>query len=152
MSKATSLKSALREESTLHAHIRDGIGAFKQRDIKLISEAERSRIKDSLELDAAAKDEYPEANRWDYILSISDLSEIVGIEPHTAKDSEISVVIAKKKHANTYMRHHLQDGHRVARWFWVSHGTVSFSKMDRARRRLDQNGIKFEGRMIRTFG
>jgi hypothetical protein len=128
------------------------IGGFTNVDVKLIAEDQRSRIGDSLNLDAATKDEHPEANRWDYIVSIPDLSECAGIEPHSAKDSEISVVIAKKKHATEYLRDHLQNGHRITRWFWVTRGTVSFSKMDRARRRLDQNGIAFVGRSLRDFG
>ena len=128
------------------------MGAFAKKDFKLIAEDERRRIGDSLDPDAATEDEDPEANRWDYIVSIPDLEELVGIEPHSAKDSEISVVIAKKNHATQYLRDHLQNGCRIKRLFWVSHGTVSFSKMDRARRRLDQNGIAFAGRLIRTFG
>lgn len=129
-----------------------GMAAFANADVRLIAEDQRTRIGDSLDLDAASKDEDPESNRWDYIVSIPDLAEFIGIEPHSAKDSEISVVIAKRKHATEYLRNHLEDGYRIIRWFWVSHGTVSFSKMDRARRRLDQNGIAFAGRMLRNFG
>jgi hypothetical protein len=152
MSRATSLQAVLDEKSPLRELVRAGMAAFAKEDVKLVAEAERSRIGDSLDLDAASRDEFPQANRWDYILSVPDLGEIVGIEPHTAKDSEISAVIAKKNHATQYLRNHLQEGNRVARWFWVSHGTVSFSKMDRARRRLDQNGITFCGRKLLTFG
>jgi hypothetical protein len=152
MARQTRLKEALNETSRLRQLVRAGMGAFANVDLKLISDDQRSRIGDSLDLDDASKDEHPEANRWDYIVSIPDLKEFAGIEPHSAKDSEISVVVLKKKHATEYLRSHLQDGYRITRWFWVSHGTVSFSKMDRARRRLDQNGIAFEGRMLRTLG
>ena len=95
--------------------------------------------------------EHPGANRWDYIVSIPDSQEFAGIEPHSAKDSEVSVVIRKKQHATEYLRSHLQDGYRITKWFWVTRGTVSFSKMDPARRRLDENGIKFVGHLLRTF-
>jgi hypothetical protein len=152
MAQRAYLKAALNEASHLRDLVQTGMAAFAGVDVKLIAEDQRSRIGDSLDLDAAAKDEYPETNRWDYIVSMPDLDEIVGIEPHSAKDSEISVVIAKKKHATEYLRSHLQHGYRVTKWFWVSHGNVSFSRMDRARRRLDQNGIEFAGRMLRKFG
>ena len=153
MSKRTfRLRVALRDTSSLRAHVKDGMGAFAEADRRSVAEAERSRIGDSLDLDAATRDEFPQANRWDYVLSIPDLSQIVGIEPHTAKDSEIGVVIAKRQHAVACLRQHLRDGYRVARWFWVSHGPVGFSRMDRARRRLDQNGIAFVGRVLATFG
>lgn len=152
MARPTHFKLALNANGPLRGLVRDGMGAFADVDIKLIAEDQRPRIGDSLDLDAASKNEQPEANRWDYIVSIRDLKEFIGIEPHSAKDSEISVVIAKKKQATEYLRNHLQDGYRITRWFWVSHGTVGFSKMDRARRRLDQNGIAFAGRMLRSLG
>ncbi len=152
MARHTHLKAALNEKSRLRNLVQPGMAAFANVDLKLIAKEQRTRIGDSLDLDAAAKDEHPESNRWDYIVSIPDLKELIGIEPHSAKDSEISVVIAKRRHATQYLRNHLQGGYRVTRWFWVSHGTVSFSKMDRARRRLDQNGIAFAGRMLRNLG
>jgi hypothetical protein len=152
MARKTHLKEALTGQSRLRDLVHAGIGAFSTVDFKLIAQDQRPRIGDSLDLDAASKDEHPEANRWDYIVSIPDLEELAGIEPHSAKDSEISVVVSKKKHAIEYLRDHLQDGYRITRWYWVCHGTVSFSKMDRARRRLDQNGIQFVGRLLRSLG
>jgi hypothetical protein len=152
MPRRSHLKEALKQESRLRDLVRAGTGAIKRRDLTLIVEAERPRIGDSLDLDAASRDEHPEANRWDYIISIPDLKELAGVEPHTAKDSEISVVVLKKRLAIEYLRTHLQHGHRITRRFWVSHGPVGFSRMDRARRRLDQNGIAFVGRKLRSLG
>jgi hypothetical protein len=152
MARPTHLNSALNETSRLLDLVHEGLAAFARVDVKLIAEDQRIRIGDSLDLDAATKQEHPQANRWDYIVSIPDLKEFIGIEPHSAKDSEISIVIAKKKHATEYLRSHLRNGCRITRWFWVSHGTVSFSKTDKARRRLDQNGIAFAGRTLRTLG
>jgi hypothetical protein len=151
MARRRLLKAALHEESRLRDLVEVGMGAFNKTDVKSIAENQRSRIGDSIDLDAASKDEHPEANRWDYIISIPDLKELAGIEPHSAKDSEVSVVIRKKKHATDYLRTHLQNGYRITKWFWVTHGPVSFSKMDPARRRLDQNGIKFVGRLLSRF-
>jgi hypothetical protein len=145
------LATALHKDSSLRRHLKTGAGAISPIDIKLIAESERSKIGDSLDLDTAAQEEFPEANRWDYIMSLPTLSQIIGIEPHTARDSEISVVIAKKKHARQYLRSHFQDGYHVRKWLWVSHGTVGFSRMDRARRLLDQNGIEFVGRHLHKF-
>lgn len=146
------LKTALHDSSTLQKHVKSGAGALAPGHVKLIAEAERSKIGDSLELDTAAKNEFPEANRWDYMMSLPALEQIVGVEPHSARDSEISVVIAKRKHAIQYLQSHLRAGYRVTKWFWVSPGTVGFSRMERARRLLDQNGITFEGRVLRKLG
>jgi hypothetical protein len=152
MARKTYLMEALTKESRLRDLVEHGMGAFARVDLNLLAMDQRRRIGDSLDLDAASQDEYPEANRWDYIVSVPDLAVFAGIEPHSAKDSEIRVVISKKNHATEYLRHHLQEGYRITKWFWVCHGTVSFSKMDRARRSLDQNGINFVGRVLRTLG
>jgi hypothetical protein len=145
------LRIALNDGSPLRKHLKGGMAAFAPAHHRLVADGERSRVGDSLDLDAATRDEFPEAHRWDYILSVPDLSEIIGIEPHVAKDSEVSVVIAKKRHAAECLRNHLRGGYRVTRWFWVSPSTVGFSRMDRARRRLDQEGIAFAGRILQTF-
>lgn len=146
------LMKFLRPGSRLRALVQAGMGAFANIDVKLIAEDQRPRIGDSLDLDSASRDECPQEHRWDYIVSVPDRKELAGIEPHRARDSEISVVVAKKKQAIACLRSHLQNDCRVARWYWVSPGTVSFSRMDRARRRLDQNGIAFVGRVLRDFG
>ncbi len=131
-----------------HAKIEN---ALLRRDVELIHKDARSFVGDSLDLDAAAREEFPEDNRWDYLLSLPEMEKIVGLEPHSAKDDLVSVVIRKKKNAESYLRNHLKSGVKVANWFWVSHGKVSFSRMDPVRRRLDQNGIEFRGRQLRTF-
>ena len=151
MARKTRLRKALNQLSPLRALVQDGLGAFEKSHVSLIAEDQRRRIGDSLDLDAASKHEHPEANRWDYIVSIPDKQEFVGIEPHSAKDSEVSVIIRKKQHATNYLRNHLQDGYGITKWFWVTGGAVRFSRMEPARRRLDENGIKFVGRLLHTF-
>lgn len=152
MAGSNSLKKSLKENSPLVDLVELGLGAFLNVDTKLVAESQRPRVGDSLNLDAATKEELPQENRWDYILSIPDIKKIVGIEPHSAKDNQVSVVVKKRKNAVEYLRGHLQDGIRVSTWYWVCHGRVSFSKTERARRILLQNGIKFEGRVLRSFG
>ena len=146
------LEIALVDGSSLRNYLKTGMGAFARVDVGLIARTERTKIGDSIDLDAASRPEFPEENRWDYMMSLPATSEIVGLEPHTARDSEICVVISKRKHALAYLRSHLRAGHHVAKWFWVSHGPVGFSRMERARRLLDQNGIEFAGRLLRTLG
>ena len=145
------LSTALQAGSALRDQVADGLGAFATKDVQLIAESERTKVGDSLDLDEACRNEHPEANRWDYLVSVPASTRIVGLEPHTAKDSEISVVIAKKKQAVTYLRNHLPPKHRVANWIWVTHGKVGFTGTERARRRLDQEGIVFAGRVLRSF-
>jgi hypothetical protein len=146
------LRSALVQNSSLIPSVQNGMGAFLRRDRRLITEGERAKIGDSLDLDAALEAAFPNANRWDYIFSVADAGKLLALEPHHATDSEISVVIAKKTHAAQELRGHLHAQHKVSEWLWVSHGRTSFSKMERATRRLAQAGIRYVGRSLADLG
>jgi len=130
--------------------VETGLHALASVDTKLIAEVERAKFADSLDLDEASKGDLPDSPRWDYLLSLPEEAQIIGLEPHTARDAEISVVIAKKEIARTYLRSHFLEGRHVARWIWVSHGTVGFSRMEVAQRRLAQRGIEFTRRLTRV--
>lgn len=145
------LKSAILPTSNLQAKIEPNAEAMKKADRKLIKKSERSKIGDSLDLDEAFRQAYPQENRWDYLLSVPTSSRIVGVEPHSAKDGEVSVVIAKKRSSTLRLQGHLIPQQRIAAWIWVASGTVEFSIMDRARRQLAQNGITFAGRMVSSL-
>jgi hypothetical protein len=110
----------------------------------------RPAIGDSLDLDSATQAAYPNDHRWDYVLSVLANGDLVGVEPHTAKNSEIDVVIKKKTNAAAHLRLHLHPGRAVARWYWVTRGKVAFSPMEKAERKLAQNGIKFS-RVLRSL-
>lgn len=145
------LRDCLLDTSSLLSDVREGASAIRSSDIKLIAESERDKIADSIDLDSAMREEHPNLHRWDYIASVPVVDKLVAIEPHSATDSEVAVVIAKKKSAQEYLKTHFNKGHKVSNWYWVSHGRVGFSKMDKARRQLDQHGIEFVGHFVREF-
>lgn len=69
------------------------------------SRSARQEVSDSLDLDAAWEAELPTEHRWDYLDSFPGDGQIVVIEPHTARDSVISVVIARRsRRAPTFAR------------------------------------------------
>ena len=146
------LKTALQPASTLLSGVQNGMDAFFPRDRALIAVSERPKIGDSLDLDSALRHDFPNANRWDYIFSVPGAGKLVALEPHSAKDSEISVLIAKKKHAAAELRKHLHPKYRVAEWLWVSHGRTSFSRREQATRRLAQEGITYLGKSVAHLG
>lgn len=138
--------------STLRPLLKAGLGALLAVDRPLIGPAEGRRVSDSVDLDAAMRPALPNANRWDYLLGLLDTAGIVAVEPHTATDGEVSVLIAKKREALAFLRMHLNPGRFVDRWIWITHGRVGFSRMDRAIRQLDQAGIDFQGRHLKSLG
>ncbi len=150
--QAGTLDAAFRAQSWLRTQVEAGLGAVSSKDAKLIAASERARVGDSVDLDQATMKQHPEMNRWDYLLSVPDVSQIVGMEPHAARDREIDVVIRKKQVAAVFLREHLRAGQRVTRWIWVTRSHVGFSRMDSARRRLAQHGIEFAGRELKSLG
>ena len=146
------LRSALKPTSALLPAVKVGMGAFLARDKRLVAVSERPKIGDSLDLDEALREQFPNANRWDYLLSIPNTGKLVALEPHHANDCEVSVVIAKKKHAADQLRGHLHPRYRISEWLWVSHGRASFSRMEQATRRLAQEGITYVGRSLNDLG
>lgn len=146
-----SLNKALIDESSLRQYVQNGCGAVAGEHRGLITDELKQTVLDSLNLDVATSAEHPGANRWDYILAVRRRNTLVGVEPHSARDDEIGTVIAKKQHSSRVLRSHLKNDWRVSAWIWVSSGKVKFSKMDPAIRRLDQNGIRFAGRIVRSF-
>lgn len=108
----------------------------------------RTDVADSLELDEALREGREQENRWDYLLGHLPSGEIVAVEPHSAKQDEITTVIKKRTAAREQLKEHLRDGVRVAKWLWVASGKVHFADTEKARRLLDQNGIEFVGAKV----
>src|SRR5262249_26038202 len=97
------LRLSLLAGSPLVGVVRDGLGAMLSSDRSLIHATERAKVGDSLDLDTATKDLFPSENRWDYVLSLPATERLVGLEPHTAGDHEVRVVIRKKQNAQAFL-------------------------------------------------
>lgn len=141
----TPIRAALSENSALTAKVRNGLGAIADAHKVHIEESIRTQFADSLDLDAALLESHPQENRWDYLLGHKGSASIVALEPHSAKQDQISTIISKRAMAQQQLQQHFVDGKRVARWLWVASGKVQFADTERARRILDQNGIEFLG-------
>lgn len=145
---STPIRSALAEASSLREAVQDGLAAMKRKDRGYIDEDIRSAFADSLDLDEAMRPDHAQENRWDYLLGLSTGRTVVAIEPHSAKQNAITTVIRKREAAMEHLRPHLKPSTRIAAWLWVASGKVHFADTERARRRLDQNGIAFVGRRV----
>ncbi|MCC6747214.1 MAG: hypothetical protein IT371_06105 [Deltaproteobacteria bacterium] len=144
--QGTPLRRGLRPESSLLPLVENGLGALADRDC--LETSIRADFKDSLDLDAALRADHPEEPRWDYLLGHGPSGKVVALEAHSAREDQVSAVIAKKEAARVQLRGHLKDGARVAAWLWVASGSVEFLRMEAIRFRLDQKGILFVGREV----
>lgn len=141
----TPLRSALMAKSSLHPSVKDGLGAVDNAHRNYFESSIRTSFADSIDFDKAMEKGHENDNRWDYLLGHLASGQIVAIEPHSAKQDELSTVIAKRQAALTHLRDHLKEGVRVTKWLWVASGKVQFADTEKARRWLDQNGIEFVG-------
>lgn len=146
--KKTPVRSALRKDSALLPLVADGLGAVKNAHRDYFDAAIRQTFADSLDLDAAMQPGHEQANRWDYLLGHVPSGNVVAVEPHSAKQDEITAVINKRLAAREQMKGHLCDGARVTKWLWVASGKVHFANTEKARLRLDQHGIEFVGTKV----
>ena len=145
---ATPVRAALKAGSALQGMVKDGIGAITDVHRDYFDVAVRPSFADSLDIDRGLKQGREQENRWDYLLGHRPSGRIVGVEPHSAENSEIFTVIKKRAAARSQLQDHLRDGARVSEWFWVASGKVHLAPMETARFRLAQNGITFVGRKI----
>ena len=144
----TPVRRALRKDSALLPLVRDGLGAVDRAHRNYFDSVIRSTFADSLELDEAVQPGHEQEHRWDYLLGHAPSGEIVAVEPHSAKQDEISTLIKKRSAALQQLKGHLRDGARVTKWLWVASGKVQFADTEKMTRRLDQNGIEFVGKKV----
>lgn len=144
----TPIRTALVAGSSLQDQVKDGVQALKQVDLNHVEQEIRAWFADSLALDEALKQGHPQDCRWDYLLGHEGSQKVIGLEPHTANNHEISRVIKKRQDAIDQLRGHLRPGVHVADWFWVASGKVDFLPLEKATNRLASQGIKFVGKTL----
>jgi hypothetical protein len=144
------VRSALTQTSALQGHVKDGLGAIAAAHHAHVEMELRPAFGDSLDIDAGLLSGRESEHRWDYLLGHGPTRMVIALEPHSAKQDQVSTVIRKKQAAMDQLRGHLRDGVKIARWFWVASGDVQFADTERERRRLDQHGIEFIGKVLRA--
>lgn len=148
--KKTPVRSAMKHESLLLPLVVDGLGAVENSHKDYFDPEIRNMFADSLDLDKAMQPGHEQEHRWDYLLGHTLSGKVVAVEPHSAKQDQVSTVISKQAAARTQMIGHLRDGVKVAKWLWVASGNVHFANTEKTKRILDQNGIEFVGKRVTT--
>lgn len=109
-------------------------------------ESAKVRIVDSLDLDAATRGSFAQANRWDYLLGTSHGElPLIALEVHPANTGEARVIIEKKRAAEALLRSRLKPAVRVRRWFWVASGGTRISPNTPQAKLLEANGVRLVG-------
>lgn len=145
---STPVRKALKPESSIQQLVKDGLEALEKEHRHYIETPLREEFGDSIDIDKAFLSGNEQENRWDYLLGHMPSGKVIALEPHSAKQSEIATIIAKRKAARDQLQLHLESHARIAAWLWVASGNVHFADTEKVRRQLDQNGIRFVGKRV----
>lgn len=120
---------------------RAGLGALQQQHrerVQLESEASCS-----VDLDAARKNDEPDANRWDYVVTLRQTDDGIAIEPHPAYADQVDELIRKKRWAEALLQREAPRL-RIGAWIWLTGADEEpgFSPAGPASRLLSGEGIK----------
>lgn len=146
----TPIRGILTEASVILPQVKDGLGAVQRAHKDYLSVELRTKFADSLDIDEALKAGHESENRWDYLLGHAASGLVVAVEPHSARDDEITTVINKRAAAREQLKDHLRPGAKIARWLWVASGKVRFASTEKAGFRLAQHGIEFVGSQVQA--
>lgn len=148
--KKTPIRDALTDSSILQSRVHDGIAAMENSHRVYLAVDIRGGFGDSLDMDTSLQPAHPAENRWDYLLGHTPTRKLIAVEPHSAKEDQVSTIIRKRTAAKQQLVPHLKAGRRVDKWIWVASGSVQFSAFDKQIRRLDENGIEFAGKQVQA--
>lgn len=139
---------------TLKSFFQNGLGALKKAEKIYVKVPDTKLIGGSVALDDAAKEFYPQSNRWDYAIEYE--GNTFFIEIHPASTSEIDCVIEKVKFVKEWLRNNCPDilelpykevGARC--FYWVSSGgtDLRITPGSRQAKKLALYQIKSVGRI-----
>ncbi|MBI5511018.1 MAG: hypothetical protein HY903_19830 [Deltaproteobacteria bacterium] len=124
------------------------MGAVKKEHRGFLEDSIKADFSDSVDIDEAFRPGHEQEHRWDYLLGHRTAKVVIGLEPHSAKQGEVSTLIAKRTAAQDHLRSHLKSGAKITAWLWVASGAVHFADTEKTRRQLDQHGILFVGTKV----
>jgi hypothetical protein len=127
---------------TLAGCARAGLGALRvEHRARIKAEAVASC---SVDLEACRKPHEPNADCWDYVITLRGGDDAIAIEPHPAAADQVEELIRKKSWAMALLQREAPTL-RVAKWIWLtgSNAEPYFSRNHPAVRRLAEAGIEF---------
>jgi len=98
----------------------------------------------SVDLEACRKPHEPNANHWDYVITLRGGDDAIAIERHPAAADQVDELIRKKSWAVVLLQREAPTL-RVVKWIWLTGSNTEpyFSRGNPAVRRLADAGIEF---------
>jgi hypothetical protein len=114
-----------------------GLQALRN-DSKYITPKDTNSINGSVNLDSCLKGVYPNANRWDYLVSYK--KDFYYIEIHPAKDSEVQTLIQKHIWLKNWIQENKLENYH-SRYYWIPSGRNSILPSSIYGKKNAQRGI-----------
>jgi hypothetical protein len=103
----------------------------------------------SVALDACREPHEPNADRWDYVVTLRDTDHGLGIEPHPAYADQVQEIVRKKQWAEQLLRREAPTL-QVQAWIWLTGADEEpgFTPAGPLLRLLSAEGIKGPRRRV----
>jgi hypothetical protein len=147
-------KEAVEGTPNLADAYKEGLQALRAQDRKHIEAEDPRKLRGSVDVDLALRAEDPHGNRWDFAIAYQHTNHqdefVYWVEPHTASDSQIDVVIKK---ANWLLKWLKQPGNLLDQFkrdiVWVSSGRTSLTLSSPQSKRMALAGLTHKGQILR---
>jgi hypothetical protein len=139
--KGTSLENCLQEN----------LDALGKGNCQKVQATDPKSLRKSVDIDTCVKNEYPNANRWDYAIVYRPAreEEIYYVEIHPATLNEVETVIKKKMWLGAWINNQAPALWRLNnQFYWIASGSTMILTNSKEFRELASNGIKLAGRVL----
>ena len=144
-------KAAVEATPDVADAFRSGLQALKPVDCRHITVQSTSRLRGSIDMDAALRPSHPHDPVWDYAIghSPTNLQEevVYWLEVHPATDGEIKAVLAKLQWLKRWLTNAAPKLKALRKQFvWVSSGKTSLTLSSPQQKQFALAGLQHKGR------
>lgn len=147
--KKCKFQEAVENTNEVRDGFRVGKGAINSADRNKIEADNNNKIQGSLDIDSQVKALYPEAPRWDYVLSYDD--KLYYFEIHPAETSEVDRVIKKLCWLKNWLRTKAEQIDKLPKaehpYIWVQSGRYAILSSANMNRKLSAVGISIASKL-----
>ncbi len=119
-------------------------------DSVLVVAADTRKCTGSIDLDSCPDVEFPEPNRWDFVLEYA--SQLWFVEPHPVNSSEVYILIRKLNSLKGWLREQGSPVNQIPKstypYVVISTQTPGFSKSSRYYRMLTKIGLRIASKSL----
>ncbi len=119
------LRSVCERSEEIRPYFKSGLGGLENKDKSKIKVPNTSLLGGSVNLDEAAKADYPKENRWDYALEYE--GKTFFIEVHPSFTSEIDCIVKKVEFVKRWLKDIAPEMLTLpgpGKFYWVSSGST----------------------------